>query len=258
MPPTVRSPMVIRKDLSATVGSSSTRCAASASIDAGQVDRRQAARATWATSRVHLRRLAEQDVHRHVDRRCCHAAGRSLAAGAPRWPCRRRRTGSARARTCAANSGQAVRRDRQHIALLRFVAPDFLRRHAAFFQRHLAQVEDRAALGVVGDLREGVRQAAGADVVDREDRIVARPAASSALMTSCARRSISGLPRWTESKSRSAVLVPVAIDDAALPPRPMRMPGPPSWISRLPTGMSFLCVCWPEMLPMPPAIMIGL
>ena len=77
-------------------------------------------------------------------------------------------------------------------------------------------------------------------------------------MTSCARRSISGLPRWTESKSRSAVLAPVAIDDAALPPMPMRMPGPPSWISSVPAGKSVLCVCAAEILPMPPAIMIGL
>jgi hypothetical protein len=66
------------------------------------------------------------------------------------------------------------------------------------------------------------------------------------------------LPRWTESKSRSAVLVPVAIDEAAPPPMPMRMPGPPSCTSRLPTGISFLWVCWAEMLPMPPAIMMGL
>ena len=54
------------------------------------------------------------------------------------------------------------------------------------------------------------------------------------------------------------MLLPVAIDEAALPPMPMRMPGPPNWINRLPTGMSFLWVCSAEMLPMPPASMIGL
>ncbi|MNQ98351.1 hypothetical protein D3C85_1140360 [compost metagenome] len=53
-------------------------------------------------------------------------------------------------------------------------------------------------------------------------------------------------------------MLPVVIDEAALPPMPMRMPGPPSCTSRLPTGMSFLCVCCAEILPMPPAIMIGL
>ncbi|MNY10702.1 hypothetical protein D3C86_1436910 [compost metagenome] len=77
-------------------------------------------------------------------------------------------------------------------------------------------------------------------------------------MTSCARRSISGLPRCTESKSRSAVFVPVAIELAAPPPMPMRMPGPPSWISSVPAGSGSLWV-WPaSILPMPPAIMIGL
>ena len=57
-------------------------------------------------------------------------------------------------------------------------------------------------------------------------------------MTSCARRWISGLPRCTEAKSRSSVLVPVVIDDAAPPPRPISMPGPPSWISSVPAGNS--------------------
>lgn len=45
------------------------------------------------------------------------------------------------------------------------------------------------------------------------------------LMTSCARRSISGLPRCTESKSSAALLAPAAIELAAPPPMPMRMPG---------------------------------
>ncbi len=77
-------------------------------------------------------------------------------------------------------------------------------------------------------------------------------------MTSCARRSISGLPRCTESKSSSAALAPVAIELAALPPMPMRMPGPPSWISSAPAGKRIFLV-WPaSMLPRPPAIMIGL
>ncbi len=77
-------------------------------------------------------------------------------------------------------------------------------------------------------------------------------------MTSWARRWISGLPRWTEAKSRSAVLVPVAIDEAAPPPKPISMPGPPSWISSVPGVNSILKASSAAMLPMPPAIMIGL
>ena len=84
------------------------------------------------------------------------------------------------------------------------------------------------------------------------------PSAQQWLMTSCARRSISGLPRCTESKSSSAALAPAAIELAAPPPMPMRMPGPPSWISSVPAGNSILCVCAAAIVPRPPAIMIGL
>ena len=58
------------------------------------------------------------------------------------------------------------------------------------------------------------------------------PNAQQALITSWARRSISGLPRWTESKSKSAVFVPVATELPVAPPIPIRIPGPPSWISK--------------------------
>ena len=47
-------------------------------------------------------------------------------------------------------------------------------------------------------------------------------------MTSCARRWISGLPRCTEAKSRSALDAPLFTDDAAPPPSPMSIAGPPS------------------------------
>ena len=84
------------------------------------------------------------------------------------------------------------------------------------------------------------------------------PCCQQASMTSWQRRWISGLPRCTEAKSRSAVLVPVAIDEAAPPPRPMSMPGPPSWISSVPGGKVGFSACCAWMLPRPPAIMIGL
>ena len=77
-------------------------------------------------------------------------------------------------------------------------------------------------------------------------------------MTSWARRWISGLPRWTESKSRSAVLAPVDMEEAEPPPMPISMPGPPIWIRSAPAGMGPLCACSARMFPTPPAIMIGL
>ena len=69
------------------------------------------------------------------------------------------------------------------------------------------------------------------------------PSCQQRSMTSCARRSISGLPRCTELKSKSALLLPVSIDEAAPPPKPMSMPLPPSWINSAPSGISCLCVC---------------
>ena len=84
------------------------------------------------------------------------------------------------------------------------------------------------------------------------------PSAQQWLMTSCARRCISGLPRCTLSKSSAAVLLPAAIELAAPPPMPMRMPGPPSWISSVPAPKGSLCVCSALIAPSPPAIMIGL
>ncbi len=84
------------------------------------------------------------------------------------------------------------------------------------------------------------------------------PSAQQRSMTSCARRWISALPRWTESKSRSALFAPVDIEDAEPPPIPMSIPGPPIWMRSAPTGTSPLCAWAARTLPRPPAIMIGL
>ncbi len=84
------------------------------------------------------------------------------------------------------------------------------------------------------------------------------PSAQQRSITSCARRWISALPRWTESKSRSAVLAPVDMEEADPPPIPMSIPGPPSWMSSEPAGTSPLCACRARTLPTPPASMIGL
>src|SRR6185503_13513811 len=61
--------------------------------------------------------------------------------------------------------------DGQNIAFLGLVAPDLARRHAAVLARDRAQVDARAAPGAVRELGKRVRQAPGADVVDREDRV---------------------------------------------------------------------------------------
>ena len=71
------------------------------------------------------------------------------------------------------------RRDRQHVALLRFVGPDLHGRHAWLFRRYRAQIEARARAAAIGQFRQRVGDAAGAHVVDGEDgiRIAQRPAA---------------------------------------------------------------------------------
>ncbi|MNR25321.1 hypothetical protein D3C85_1424650 [compost metagenome] len=84
------------------------------------------------------------------------------------------------------------------------------------------------------------------------------PSCQQRSMTSWQRRSISGFSRCTEAKSRSAELVPVAMEEAAPPPRPISIAGPPSTISLEPTTISPFLTCSSRMLPMPPASMIGL
>ena len=53
------------------------------------------------------------------------------------------------------------------------------------------------------------------------------------------------------------MLVPAAIDEAAPPPMPMRMPGPPSWTSSGAGAEGQLAV-WPSLIVPRPAIMIGI
>ena len=153
---------------------------------------------------------------------------------------------------------EVVGRDGQHVALLRLVAPDLARRHAGLLVRRRAQVDARAAARAVGESRAG--RSTGRRRRRRGSRGsgCASPSAQHRSMTSCARRWISALPRCTESKSRSAVLAPVAIDEAEPPPMPISMPGPPIWMNSAPAGTSALCAWSARMLPTPPASMIGL
>ncbi len=64
-------------------------------------------------------------------------------------------------------------------------------------------------------------------------------------MTSCA-------------KSRSDVLCPLPTDEAAPPPKPINIDGPPRTISGAPTTTSFFSTWGLRTLPRPPAIMMGL
>ena len=164
-PPTVRSPIVIRKRLVATVGWRSTSKRARLQVDAGQVERRRRA-ATRRTSRSIFGGLPNST-----------SIGMSIGVRRDRHRARRRRlertddelalsvatpttaNGQRSRAQIASNSGSdSFGRDRQHVALLALVAPDLLRRQAALLERHLAQVEARAAAGAVGELGERVRR----------------------------------------------------------------------------------------------------
>ena len=57
-------------------------------------------------------------------------------------------------------------------------------------------------------------------------------------ITSWQRRSISGFSRCTEAKSKSSFDLPEAIEEAAPPPKPMFIAGPPRTTSFAPTGIS--------------------
>ena len=139
-------------------------------IDAGQVNRRKNLLDRLDVA-LHLGRLAQQDVHRHLNRRVCirRPIADDQIAFLRRHPDHRKRTAFALAQR--RKQGQRLRRDGQHVALLTLVAPDLFGRHAGLFERHGAQVKTRATRGVIGEFGKGVGQTAGADVVDRQDRI---------------------------------------------------------------------------------------
>ena len=150
----LRSPMVIRKDLSATVGSRSTRNTASRrSISAI----RKASRGGDTSHHVpvHARRLAEKHLHRHVDGALPEVAIRQrqvLSVGGRTDD----RVRTALPLTDGLEYRQPVRVDGQHIALLGLVGPDLHRGHPGLVVRDVAELEASASAGVVDQLGQGV------------------------------------------------------------------------------------------------------
>jgi len=87
---------------------------------------------------------------------------------------------------------------------------------------------------------------------------LAWPSSRQRSMTSWARRCISGLALCTEAKSSASSLAPEAIEEAAPPPSPISIAGPPRTITLAPVGMRPLATWGARMLPTPPASMMGL
>ncbi len=159
--------------MSATVGRRSTRRIASAR-SISDVENGATAAGTWAASRVVRGGLPSRtDSGRSMGvSRPAPLASASVTTSWPSavaWPEHGVRAALARAQR--REGRQALRRDRQHVAFLRFVAPQLQRRQAGLRRRDVAQREARAAPAVVHQLGQRVRQAPGAHVVDREDRV---------------------------------------------------------------------------------------
>ena len=154
---------------------------------AGGVQRQGRARHAGYVA-VHLGRLAQQNIHGHVNGlRCLGQGGAGRQRHASTHHQFARLGGHAndgKGAALAFAKGLELRErlgcNGQHIALLALVAPDFARRQARFFEWHGGQVKARAPARVVHQLREGVGEPARAHVVDRQNRI--RPAQRGAVV----------------------------------------------------------------------------
>ncbi len=241
MPPTVRSPMVIRKFLDATAGMRSTR--------------RQASRRSRSVTSKGGRCFAREATLR-VMRGGLPSSTSIGMSTASRPKCRSPTT--RRPSPVASPSTANGQRSRSQIA--RNSVPG----SSIFTSRSSKRAPQPAPWASSGSALES--PPAPTSWIDRtgfpspasRPSPFGLPICQQRSITSWARRWISGLPRCTEAKSRSAAFVPVVIDEAAPPPRPISMPGPPNWISSVPGGKFSLCDWSARMLPIPPAIMIGL
>ena len=118
---------------------------------------------------MHLRRLAEQHVHRHVYG--------TLAIRHPQYQAllgrgdADRSEGTTLARADRLELGEVFGRHAEHVALLRLVAPQLHRRQRGIVAGNLRQFDHAAHVGIVQQFGNRVRQSAGADVVHESDRV---------------------------------------------------------------------------------------
>ena len=117
--------------------------AASVTVDARQIERPAAPLALGDIAR-HPRRLAEQHVEVHVDGRVAEMRIVDDAARSPFVALPTTANGQRSRSQIARNRGRSSGANREHVALLRLVAPDLARRHARLFGRDRAQIELRA------------------------------------------------------------------------------------------------------------------
>ncbi len=119
----------------------------------------------------HLRRLAEQCLDRHVHRLIVElpVAHDQLTIVGDLADHGVRATFALRDR---AEALQTARRQGEHVALLRLIAPDLKRRHAGFGVGNRPQRDAGAAMAMSHCLGHRIGEATGTDIVNQLDRIV--------------------------------------------------------------------------------------
>ena len=118
----------------------------------------------------HLRRLAEQDVKRHRYRLVAEfAIHDAQVTSFGQLADQRIRTPLTLADALEDRRRAGI--DKQDVALLGLVAPQFHGAHSRVVVGNFAQLDHGAAMAVVHDLRNGVGQPAGADIMNRKNRV---------------------------------------------------------------------------------------
>ena len=236
--------MVMRKVLSATVGRRSTRSKLASSVESAACSKRVArARARARTSRACAAACRAAPSSGMSMGRLPKCASSTIEQPARRWRCRPPRTGSARAdraprsaraprRRSPARSAPAPRCTRSRAATCR------ARRWAPCAARSCAPRP--ASWTSSGSAFE--RPPAPTSWIETMGFVVAeRPAAVDHLLAAPLHLGVVALHR-----GEIEVLVPsapAAMDEAAPPPRPISIAGPPSTTMAAPGGISRFCTC---------------
>ena len=139
-------------------------------VTSGKVQGAPACSGPAAHVAVHARRLAEDDLERQLSHRVAPEQRVGYGEVAVAGDLADDGVEAALAAGEALEALEVAAPHHQHIALLRFVAPDLHRAHARVVVGDRPQVEAGALS--LDQLRAGVRQPAGADVVDADDGVV--------------------------------------------------------------------------------------
>ena len=203
----------------------------------GEIDTRRGRRGRASTGSLSAERcmrggLPKQHVQRQVDGAVVEVRVlQREVLGLGRLDRPRRRAQRSRLAMASKASRSSVP-DGQHVALLASLHQISIGTCRARRWAPRAASNVGATVGVVDELRQGVGQAAGAHVVDRQTIGLSSPSCPASvddLLAAALDLRVGALHRGEVEVS--ALEPPEAMDDAAPPPRPMSMAGPPSTTS---------------------------